>query len=67
MGKTLAECRKSAQSISNKFAVSYIASTIPFAIYKYDHNGFNVYDVSLPFEIKSGLGTELRMILDGED
>lgn len=69
MGKTLDQCRQTAVKVCAKPGAngSYIACTIPYAVYRSVSNGFNAYDVSVPFEIKSALGTELRLTLQDDD
>jgi hypothetical protein len=62
MGKTLADCRANAKRICAAFPGSFVAATIPYAVYKRD----SVYDVSIPFEIKKDLGVELRFLIEDE-
>lgn len=67
MGKTLAECKDSARKISEANPKSFVASTIPYAVYKRVYNAdslkLKLYDATIPFEIKKGLGIELRLLL----
>jgi hypothetical protein len=65
--KTLATCRSAANRVCSKFPNSYIACTIPFAIYRHKHGDLNPYDATIPFEIKKGLSLEIRLTLIGED
>lgn len=75
MGKTLAECKDLARKISEATLArdpkSFVASTIPYAVYKsfYDNNGLKLklYDATVPFEIKKGLGIELRLLLSDSE
>jgi len=66
MGETLAACRASCDKICKLMrAGTYIACTIPYAVYKRRAPPDNllIYDVTVPFEIKKSLGLELRLIL----
>lgn len=65
MGKTLQECRALAKKISSKN--NFIGATIPYAVYKTNINGLNIYDVTIPFEIKKGFGPELRLSIEDSE
>ena len=71
MGKTLADCKDQARKISEANPKSFVASTIPYAVFKsfYDNNGLKLklYDATIPFEIKKGLGIELRLLLSDSE
>jgi len=65
LGKTLQECRDNSAACSDKTKHNYLASTIPYAIWKVKGT-LNIYDVSVPFEIKQAIGQELRLALTDE-
>jgi hypothetical protein len=58
---TIAAAKEAAAKFTEQFKTSYVACTIPYAVYK-SKGWKNVYDTSLPFEILQGLGTELRLL-----
>lgn len=58
---TIQAVKDAAKAYSERFASSYVAATIPYAVYVV--NGMlNTYDVSLPDEIVQGLGIALRIL-----
>ena len=63
MGDTLKACREHAKAVYNRTSNSYIAATIPYVVYKHKRFGLDVYDATIPNEIKRGLGVEVRLIL----
>jgi hypothetical protein len=58
---TIADCKDAARKMSEAFPSSYIAATIPYAVYKV-RGCENTYDTTIPFEIQQGLGMALRFL-----
>ena len=67
MEKTLAECKRVASKVCDKFPSSYVVCTITYAVYRRKHYDLNPYDATIPFEIKKCLGIEWRLTMSEED
>lgn len=63
---TIQECKEAANKFLTKHSSEYVASTIPYAVFKV--KGYtNTYDVSVPFEIKQWMGVELRLLYGAQE
>lgn len=59
IGETIDGCKMQAKSVADRFSGFYLAATVPYPIYK----ASNLFDATIPFEIRKSLGLEMRLVL----